>query len=111
MRDIERGEAIVEEGKTLRDYITEYQRHAQDDRVQQMVKDFGLDEDTLRELMRLHLTEANINEYGRFDKLKDTVDKGKARSYFEKQQGERVPPHKVNMQIDALLRRFLLEKE
>ena len=111
LRDIERGEAIVEEGKTLRDYITEYQRHAQDDRVQQMVKDFGLDEDTLRELMRLHLTEANINEYGRFDKLKDTVDKGKARSYFEKQQGERVPPHKVNMQIDALLRRFLLEKE
>jgi type I restriction enzyme R subunit len=57
----------------------------------------------------LRLTEANINEYGRFDKLKDTVDKRKARAYFENQKEAAVPPYKVNILVDALLRRFLIE--
>ena len=33
LRDIERGDVIVEDGKTLRDYITEYQTRAKADQI------------------------------------------------------------------------------
>ncbi|MDR3345951.1 MAG: HsdR family type I site-specific deoxyribonuclease [Campylobacteraceae bacterium] len=109
LRDIERGDVIVEAGKSLRDYITEYQLKAENDRIHRFAEVFGLDESKLREMMNLKLTEANINEYGRFESLKKTVDKAKAGAFFEKQQGASVPLFKVNTTIDKLLRKFLLE--
>jgi len=109
LRDIERGEALVEAGKTLRDYITEYQVRAKHDQIHRIAEIFGMNEAKLREMMNLKLTEANINEYGRFDSLKSSVDKAKARAFFEKQQGGSVSPPKVNILLDKILRRFLLE--
>jgi len=109
LRDIERGEIVVMEGKTLRDYITEYQVKAKNDQIHRISETFGVDEAILREMMKLNLTEVNINEYGRFDRLKNTADKNKAREYFQNQQNASVPPYKVNILIDTLLRRFLIE--
>ena len=109
LHDIERGDVLVEEGKDLRDYITEYQAQAKADQVHHLADVFGMNEPKLREMMNLKLTVANINEYGRFDSLKDTVDKAKARTFFEHKQGKSVPPPKVNMSVDKLLRHFLLE--
>lgn len=109
LRDIERGDVIVEEGKTLRDYITEYQVRAKDDQIHRLSDTFGMDEGIVRSLMGLKLTETNINEYGRFAQLKDTVDKGKARAYFEAEKGASVSTFNVNILVDQLLRRFLLE--
>ena len=109
LRDIERGDVVVEEGKSLRDYVTEYQARAKDDQIHRLSDTFGMDEPLLRRLMSLKLTEANINEYGRFDQLKETVDKAKARTYFETSRGSSVPAFQVNMLVDSLIRRFLLE--
>ena len=108
LRDIERGDAVIEAGKTLRDSITEYQVKAKKDQIDHMAHAFGLDKSKLWEMTRLKLTEANINEYGRFDNLKDAVDKAKARAFFERQQGGTVPLWRVNILLDKLLRRFLL---
>jgi type I restriction enzyme R subunit len=58
--------------------------------------------------MTMGITEANLNEFGRFDELRDSVDTGKAREYFEKIGGTRIPPFKVNMKVHDLLRRFIL---
>lgn len=109
LRDIERGDVVVEGGKSLRDYITEYQAKAKNEQIRHMADIFGLSAPELKKMMGLKLTEANINEYGRFDRLKDTVDKAKARAFFEKRQGGTVLPPKVNILLDKLLRRFLLE--
>ena len=109
LHDIQRGDVSPESGKTLRDYITEYQAKAKNDQIHNVAEVLGLDEKALREMMSLKLTDGNINEYGRFDHLKNTADKSKARAYFEKQQGASVPPFKVNILLDALLRKFLIE--
>ncbi len=109
LRDIERGDGVVEEGKTLRDYITEYQVRAKDDQIHRVSDTFGLNEVLLRAIMGLKLTETNINEYGRFDQLKATVDKTKACAYFKAQLGTTVSAFKASMELDKLLRRFLLE--
>jgi len=110
LRDIERGDAVIEAGKTLRDYITEYQVRARNDRIHTVAVIFGLDESKLRSMTNSKLTEANINEYGRFDSLKNTIDKAKARAFFEKQNRKAVSPLQVNMHIDDYLRKFLLDE-
>ena len=108
LNDVQRGDVNPEQGKTLRDYITEYQANAKNTQVMRLVEAFGLDEEKLNALLSTHITDSNINEYGRFDALKDTVDKAKAKAYFEERDGESLSVFKVNMAIDALLSRFVL---
>ncbi|GBO94668.1 DEAD/DEAH box helicase [Mesosutterella multiformis] len=109
LHDIQRGDVKVEPGKSLRDYITEYMARADSDRIHRFSETFGLDEEKLRGLKEMTLTEGNINEYRRFDALKETVDKGKAKAYFEKHEGRRLPPPKVTIKIDSALRDFILD--
>ena len=108
LHDIERGDVIAEDGKTLRDYITEYQFRAKDDQIHRFATIFGLDEDKLRNMMGLNLNEATINEFGRFDELKKSVDKSKAKAFFEAYEQTKLIPPKVNMKTDQLLRQFIL---
>ena len=61
LHDVQRGEVVVEDGKTLRDYITEYQYKAKNDQIHSFAVAFGLDEDLLKNMMQLNLTEANID--------------------------------------------------
>lgn len=108
LHDIQRGEVQVEVGKTLRDYIAEYQSKAKDDQIHKIVTAVGVNENMLRDIMSLKLNTNNINEFGRFDELKKTVDKGKAKQYFEALEGKKLIPSKVNIKIDNLLRNFIL---
>ena len=108
LHDIQRGDVTPQEGKTLRDYITEYLTRAKNDQIHRIANALGLDEKKLREIMGLRVTEVNINEFGRFDNLKATVDKQKARDYFEKVEGKKLIPPKVNMKVDKLLRDFVI---
>lgn len=108
LHDIQRGDVVPEEGKTLRDYITEYMSKAKDDQIHRVAVVLGLDEEKLRGMMALKVTDANINEFGRFDALKATADKKKAKEYFELIEGAKIIPPKVPMKIDKLLRDFIL---
>ena len=58
--------------------------------------------------MNSGITEANINEYGRFDSLKSTVDTSKAKVYFEKLEGETIPAFKIKIKIHNLLHTFII---
>lgn len=107
LHDIQRGDVEPQEGKTLRDYITEYLAGAKNERIRRLSEALGLDAKKLAEIMELRVTDANINEFGRFDNLKATVDKQKAREYFEKIEGKKLIPPKVYMKVDKLLRDFV----
>ncbi len=108
LHDIERGDVVAEAGKTLRDYITEYQYRAKNDQIHRFAAIFGLDEEKLRNMMSLNLTENNINEFGRLDELKKTVNKTKAKEFFEAYEQAKLIPPKVNMKTDRLIRSFIL---
>lgn len=58
--------------------------------------------------MRLRLTETNLNEFGRFDKLTASVDKAKAKAYFEKKEGVTISAFATNNRIFKLLQNFVL---
>lgn len=108
LHDIQSGDIEPEEGKTFRDYITEYLSKAKDDQIHRVAAVLGLDEDKLRVMMSIHITDANINEFGRFDALKATADKKTAKAYFESVEGKSIIPPKIPMKIDKLLRDFIL---
>ena len=109
LHDVERGDATLEEGMTLRDYITSYACKAKNAQVQRVVEALGIDGDLLTAMVALDLTESNINEFGRFDDLKDSVDKVRAKAFFEQKEGKSLPPFKVNTRAAALLKRFILK--
>lgn len=109
LHDVQRGEIEIQVGKLLRDYITEYQENAKNDQILRFSQALGMDEQALRQFMTYHVSEDNLNEFGRFDTLKNTVDKSIAKLYFEKLEGETIPLRKVSQKIDSILRKFVLE--
>ena len=108
LNDVQRGDVTPEAGKSFRQYISEYQSSAKQVQVSKLVSLIGVDEVQLKAMMNTGLTDANMNAFGRFDALKSTVDKTKAKAYFEKSEGTSISPFKVNVKIDKLLQDFIL---
>ena len=109
IHDVQSGDVFVDSAKTFRDYITEYQRHAQDERIARAGDFLGVNVAQLAELLAAGPDEEGLNEFGRFDKLMDTVDLARAREYLSALEGASIPVFKVKMRADSLLRRFILE--
>lgn len=108
LHDIQRGDVNISPDKTLRDYINDYMLRAKTDQIHQMALNLGLDEQKLSDIMSLKLNDSNLNEFGRYDELKQTVDKTKAKEYFERIEGVNLIPPKVSIKTDKLLREFIL---
>ncbi|MPN17794.1 hypothetical protein SDC9_165149 [bioreactor metagenome] len=98
----------MESGRTFKDYITEYQFKAKNAQIKNVSNVFGLDEAKLRNMMGSGISEFSINEFGRFDDLKNTVDKQKSQEYFEKLEGKKIPDFRVNIKVHNLLQKFIL---
>lgn len=109
LRDIERGDAVISEGKTLREYITEYQVRAKNDQISKCARIFGLDEVKLRYFMTINVTPDAINEYGKFDELKNTADLAKSRKYFETIEKAQLSTALIHMKLDVYLRDFIIK--
>jgi type I restriction enzyme R subunit len=69
-----------------------------------------VDKKKLRNLIVTNVTETRINEFGRFDDLKASVDQAKAKEYFEKLEQLNLSPFQINMRVHALLKKFILYK-
>ncbi len=108
IHDIQRGNIRPEPGKSFMQYITEYQYNAKEDEIHDCAEAFGLDEELLRTLMGKRLTEANYNEYGRFDELIATVDKKKAKEFLQEKYEVRLNPAKVQIRTYRYLLDFVL---
>lgn len=109
LHDIQSGDVNVEPGKTFRDYIVEYMAEAKNDQIHRFADTLGVDEKLLRDLMALHPTQKNINNFGRYDTIRSTIDLAKAKVYFERVEGVSLIPPKVAAKADNLLRKFILD--
>ena len=109
LRDVQRGDVQIDPARTFRDYLADYQSKVIKKKVESIVQCLGIDEGKLLALMNTHVTEANLNEFGRFDDLKATINKAQAKAYFDALEGQAHPAYKVNIKAANLLQRFLLE--
>ena len=116
LNDVQRGAVQPEKGKTFRSYITEYLATAKSAQIDKIVNLLGKPDDEtmtafkrkLRRMMDAGITEANINDFGRFDDLKQCVDTAKAKAYFEALEGTRISVFKVNIKVDGLLQQLII---
>ena len=108
LHDIQRGDVQIDPARTFRDYLTDYKTAAKDKEVAAIVSALGVHAAKLIALMSTHLTEANLNEYGRFDDLRGTVAQEKAKAYFDGLEGVSLPIFKVKIKAAKLLSDFLL---
>lgn len=109
LHDVQRGDVQLEDGKTFRDYISEYRTRAKDDQIHRFSLSVGVNETILRGFMNASVNAMNLNEYGRFDRLISTVNVGTARIFFERKEGASIPIRKILMKLDEILRKFILE--
>lgn len=109
LNDVMSGNVKLTPEKTLKDYITEYLSHAKHGQILKVCRLLGVDKDKLQNLMRADITDLNINDYGRFDELKTTVDRAKAKAYFEKIEGKTLPNFRISIRIDQLLKDFITQ--
>lgn len=108
IRDAQSGDMVFGSGKSFRDYVTDYQRRGKTDQVERTSAAFGIDAKALMCLISEGVTEDDINEFGRFDKLMETLDLQRAIDYFEQRDGERLPAFRARVKADNLLRSFVL---
>ena len=108
INDLENGDLLVEGDKRFMDYIVAYQERTEDDQIRGITYAFGLDEEQLRSMRHLNISESNINEYGRFNKLKESVDRKQAKGYLSEKLGTKLKPFEVSRKVDSVLRDFLL---
>lgn len=108
LTDFMNGEIQLEDGKTLHDYIVEYQTRAWDNRTQRFADALGLNVDLLRDAMRRVTSESSITN-AILNPIKDSMDREKAKSYFEWKERVSLSMRKVITRVDDLLRRFLIQ--
>lgn len=109
LHDIESGDLRLSPGKTIYDYILDYQKRECDQQVYTLAEATGLNITKLKELISKDTTEQNINEHGRFDALVQTLDKVKAVDFLKKVTGQDVPKRFVITNMSSILRRFILD--
>lgn len=108
LHDIQRGDVQINHKLTFLDYLVEYKARAQQSDFAAVVAAVGVDSEKLAALMRANLSELNLNEYGRFDDLRSTVDMQRAKAYFEIIEGHSLPIFKVKIKVAKLLADFLI---
>ena len=101
LHDVQSGDIKLDPNLALSDYITTYKQKDANDKVLKVIKGLGLDEDLLRALLARKYTRENL-DLGRLNDLKATVDREKAKVYFNE---ERI--FYLNIRIDEFLRELI----
>ena len=103
LHDVQSGDIKLDPNLALSDYITTYKQKDANDKVLKVIKDLGLDGDSLRAMLARKYTRENL-DLGKFNALKATVDKEKAKVYFKENR-----MIFLNKRIDEFLREFIID--
>ena len=108
LRDLHNDNVAIIDGKTFIEYISSYKETAENERITRIVRRLGVDEAKLRDLLKKKVTEANIDDFGRFDDLVKTVDWIKAGRFFSIVDRAEIGEPELKIRVDDYLRDFLL---
>lgn len=105
--DVTLDEAVLDGAKV------DFARDVVDEKIEGAIRGisehFGLDDGELKKFIGLPIDGSNINEYGRYDKLRKGLDRTKAKEYFEELEGKEIEAFRVHIKVDQLLRDFLID--
>ena len=103
LHDVQSGDIQLDPSLALSDYIANYKQKDANDKVEKVISALGLNDDLLRTMLARKYTRENL-DLGRFNDLKASVDKEKAKVYFNEKR-----MIFLNKRIDEFLRAFITE--
>ncbi len=109
LHDIQSGDLHLEQGKTIYDYIAEYQITELKKQIMNLNEATGVNASQLINIMSSDVNEQNLNEFNRFENLKLTLDLQKTKEFLKKITGADCPPFLVMPKADQILRKFILD--
>lgn len=109
LHDIQSGDLHLDKGKTIYDYIAEYQIKELRKQIMTLSEATGLNASQLINIMSSDVNEQNLNEFNRFENLKLTLDLQKTCAFLAKITGETIPAFMVIPKTDSVLRKFILD--
>lgn len=109
LHDIQCGDLRIEAGKSILDYINEYQKAALDKQIITIADAFGIDYYDLARVIENTIDESNINEFGRYEALKATIIRDRASEFLTKVYGMPITGPRIMMRADSVLRKFILD--
>ena len=109
LHDIQRGDLTLEIGKTLQDYIAQYQRNELRKQILILSEATDLNASALQNIIESDVTEDNLNEFNRFEDLKQTLNLVKSRAFLAKVWGTEFPARMTIPKMDELLTSFILD--
>ena len=111
LHEIQTNDIVLEPDKSCRDYITDYMRRSQEAAVNELIESLGIDRGILQQIIDRHPTEKDLDQFGQFDRLKESVDRDRAKAYFQQTTGEALSGFNLTIAIDGHLRDFILNRE
>lgn len=109
LHDIQSGDLHLEPGKTIHDYIASYQIKELQQQIMTLSDATGLNAGMLIHIMNSEVNEQNLNEYNRYENLKNTLDQEKTCAFLNRITGISLLPFLVPIKIDEVLRKFILD--
>lgn len=109
INDLEAGRLVIHEDWDFNDYINEYSVSELDRQIQSVAEFTGIDGEKLRDLLRIKLDKSNLNEFGRFDQLKDSVNLELLMANLSEFKGKKVSVGGARIYANKMLKAFLLE--
>lgn len=111
LHDIQSGDLRPEAGKTIHDYINEYQLRELHKQIIILSEATGVNISMMTNLMLANPTEQNLDDFNRFSELRLTLDSAKTRTFITKVEGAEPRPHMVLVKGAKLLKEFILDVE
>lgn len=109
LHDIQSGDLHLEQGKTIYDYIAEYQISELKMQIMNLSEATGVNASQLINIMSSDVNEQNINEFNRFENLKSSLDEQKIPEFLKKITGKEYPLFLLKPTVDKILRKFILD--
>ena len=101
LHDVQSGDIELDPSLALSDYIADYKQKDANDKVEKVIQNLGLDGNVLRAMLARKYTRENL-DLGRLNSLKATVDREKAKVYFNEER-----EIFLSKRIDEFLREFI----
>lgn len=111
LHDIQCGDLRPEAGKTIQDYINEYQLKELHKQALLFAEGTGVNLRLLEDLIKANPTEENLDDFSRFSELRNTLDNVKTKAFIAKVEGEEPKPRMVIAKGAKLLKEFVLDAE
>ena len=108
IHDIQSGDLHLKPGKTIYDYINDYQKRECDQYIYTLSESTGLDAQKLKVLIENNVNEQTINEHGLFDELMDTFDTARAAEFSKKITGKDIDRIALMATVSDIVRRFII---